>query len=103
LIPQGRRFSAGNLDRPAFDLDIQLILFQTGRFGDDDDIITLAEYVERRKAAGAACAGAQPRAAAERIERLLQPQQGLEWISIEHDSPPSFIVQGKPAATAASP
>ena len=47
VITIGDRFGAGNLDRPAFDLDIQFILFQTGRFGDDDDIITLAEYVER--------------------------------------------------------
>src|SRR5579862_6863332 len=80
------RLGAGNLDRPALDLYVQLVLFEAGCFRDDDDIVTFAEQVKWRKPTGGAGARTKPRAAAEGIERLLQLQQGFEWIRIEHGS-----------------
>jgi hypothetical protein len=49
-------------------------------FGDDDEVIALAEHVHRRVGAAAARARVKPTALAVRVQRLLETRKRVERI-----------------------
>src|SRR5690348_8171693 len=71
------RLGAGDADGIALDLNLQVVLSDAGYLGNDDDIVSLAKYVERRIGTAAARPGAQPAAGAKCVERTLELGQSL--------------------------
>src|SRR5258708_13289778 len=76
----GDRLGAGDADRVAFDLDLEIRLLDTWDFRDDDEIVAFSEHIDRRIGTGTAGTGLEPTARSECIQRLLQVEQRLEWI-----------------------
>ena len=65
-------FAAGDTNRFADHLNLQIGLADAGDLGDSDDVIALSKDVDRRVAATGAGTSAEPPARTERIERLLE-------------------------------
>ena len=47
LLSVTDRLRAGNPDGSALDLNLQIRFADTGHFGNDDDVVALAKYIER--------------------------------------------------------
>jgi hypothetical protein len=73
-------FATGDADRVALDLNFKVRLADTGHLGDDHDIVTLSENIERWIGAATARARTESPAGAERVERLLKLKQVVERI-----------------------
>jgi hypothetical protein len=78
------RLAAGDADRVALHLDLEIRFADPRQLGDDDDIVALAEYVERRISAAPARTRSQPPARAESVECLLELQEGVDRIGKQH-------------------
>jgi hypothetical protein len=71
---------SSDTDRPALDLDLQIRLPDAGHLGNEDEIVALAEDVERRIGAAGARARLEPVAGSQRVERLLEIEKRIERI-----------------------
>src|ERR1051326_4763079 len=65
-------FGAGDADRVALDLYLQVFFAHARHLGDDDDIVALAKHIEQGIRTAAARVRTKPTAGAERVKRLLE-------------------------------
>src|SRR5437763_15566586 len=77
-------FAAGDADRVALDLDLEVRFSDPRHLRDDDEVVAPAEHVEGRVGTAAARARTQPAAGAEGIQRLLELQQGIYRVEKQH-------------------